>query len=896
MAIQKITEGLTGAEAAQLIFDNDNEANELRNHVAGTAYLANQKAVGSDGILYRVKPNVVSTLQVPSLTASDWQPVGGGMADSELRQNTLNPVNSEAVLSKFFHRNGQDFTVHQPARVIPNARFINGAVNENPDYDIYYFLVMRDMVFSNNLPAAADASARAVHFFNGTFDYANRRIDNFFTPGAQTVRKLLTVEEVKALSVNIVFAGVSIHKSFTGNVCEFETKYEPFIKDELFKNYVGFSELPILKIYPNTIVNTGGNVVADANHNTIVVPFENDILFNYKAPTPMMLQYMSESLSMIGQGNLTNQLGGTEVKDYLLVRAGRDVRIKYLRFSVKNTDSTFSFKSDLAGTGRPFTKNFNQKDVLLRWQGETHGDKALTPQGNLVDEVGSLTYFINTHSLQDAVLTVRLSPEHSNMVFLSHDKKRLYSEDIGTNAVSYDMSKLGVGYVGFTLRNAFSSNYFRLDGARRPETDSISAVYNLIDYIDFGAPSGFMGVSGYLQNLVNLVADNGGGTIFVPAGRYQIFASVTWRSGVNLVGEGSNLTIFEILGSQSAFIGSNISNFTYSDFQIDGILQKRNSGSDAYMKGIFQTYLIDVTYKNLIIKNTGATGLGCDFFQSGVVHNVRAFNCGRLVRLTLAHAPGASGIGIGTGSFDRGMEGLIISDCHAHGCGQYGIFVEIQSGDRPTGTTVVGCTAEGNRTGFGVSGSDSTAFIGCHAFNNHHAGFAYDTGTMGSGSTTGLRPKYIGCSAKENGRNIPDGYPEYLGQKNGYGWYILGSYDGIELTSCNSFGNLKSGLIAVDGAQNMYINGGSFFENGEDGIEINGRVDKFKISPSVVENNVRDGISLNGEITNGFIKDSVITHNTNGINRKGGTLDNVIIKDNLVYQNSVNDLVGVTQS
>lgn len=75
--MKQITAGMRGQEAAGIILENDNEANELRNWAAGT-YTRNQKAVIAGGVLMRVKPSVASTTQDPSdPTQTHWEMVGG---------------------------------------------------------------------------------------------------------------------------------------------------------------------------------------------------------------------------------------------------------------------------------------------------------------------------------------------------------------------------------------------------------------------------------------------------------------------------------------------------------------------------------------------------------------------------------------------------------------------------------------------------------------------------------------------------------------------------------------------------------------------------------------------------------------------------------------------------
>lgn len=421
--------------------------------------------------------------------------------------------------------------------------------------------------------------------------------------------------------------------------------------------------------------------------------------------------------------------------------------------------------------------------------------------------------------------------------------------------------------------------------------DKILSSNSEINVVYYGAKDG-EDITEVLEEILKSLSKQGGGNIYIPKGTYKFKRPVTWKSKVNLRGDGIGLTILKPTSDLSVFVGSDISDFTMKDFTIDGDEQQKNS-TVAYAKGIFQTKLTNVTYRDLEIKNTSATGLGVDFFISGVIDNVRCDNCGRDGDLSApSGAAGCSGIGIGVGGFSRGNETLTISNCHCNNCKQNGIFIEAQTGgdgQTVSGSVVIGCTAEGNRIGFGISGGDSTQFIGCVAYGNHHAGFAYDAGTMG-GSSSGIRPKFIGCVAKSNGQNTPEDYPEYMGQENGFGWYILKDFGGVELIGCNSLKNKKSGIEIVNGISRLNIDGGEISENGEHGINLNGSISEFRIYPLSIRYNGGDGIRINASLSKGLIKGISITKNNNGINKtESGNVGDAIINENFVYGNTVTD-------
>lgn len=540
-----------------------------------------------------------------------------------------------------------------------------------------------------------------------------------------------------------------------------------------------------------------------------------------------------------GSSNIGDELGpsnDTSVTDF--IKIGGNVLLSAIQVSVIQTTS---------GTATGVVLYDSSKNPIKGYSFQ--GSVKKTIQAELIDFPGN-TYYLRT--------TIMTSDKSALSVKIKEDLSEGIVPDINRRIVNLE--------------------------------DNIASSDDEINIIHYGAKDG-EDITDALEKVLKSLS-NKGGNIYIPKGTYKFKRPVTWKSKVNLRGDGIGLTVLKPTSDLSVFIGSDISDYTMKDFTIDGNEQKKN-GTVAYAKGIFQTKLTNVTYRDLEIKNTSATGLGVDFFISGVIDNVRCDNCGRDGDLSAPQgAAGCSGIGIGVGGFNRGNETLMISNCHCNNCKQNGIFVESQSGgdgQTVSGTIVIGCTAEGNRIGFGVSGGDSTQFIGCSAYSNHHAGFAYDSGTMG-GSSSGSRPKFIGCISKSNGQSIPEDYPDYMGQENGFGWYILKDFGGIELIGCNSLKNKKSGIEIVNGISRLNIDGGEISENGEHGINLNGNISEFRITPLSVRYNGGDGIRINASLSKGLIKGISITKNNNGINKtENGNIGDAIISENFVYGNTISD-------
>lgn len=552
---------------------------------------------------------------------------------------------------------------------------------------------------------------------------------------------------------------------------------------------------------------------------------------------------------------------------------------------------------------------YTVKNLIPSNLGTLQIHKAQNNTGEVVDEANYIMYKLEHSKISNGKLVISVPTTYPFINVFDSNNNFIRSISIQPTIENViDLNTIGGSYIIFSFSStSTASGWFSLNYSK----NNSEPIYNFLDYdYLYGGKKNRLSQHVTIQSLVDEINKNGAGTIYFPAGTYSLAESIVMKSNVSIKGDGEHLTIFKPRGRVPAFIGGNkndytsaITNVNFCDFSIDGELQSLSSTPyNSDIKGIHIVFLKNVTFRNLLIKNTGATGLGCDFFQSGLIENVRAENCGRLVDLTASSAPGASGIGIGTGAFMEGIETLTISNCHAINCGQNGIFIERQfqsngsfETDHPVGTMVIGCTVRGCRIGFGTSGNDNLTFIGCTAYGNHHANFAYDIGTMNRTGSFGKFVKFIGCISKKAGKFMPENYPLYSGDSNGYGWYIKGNYDGIELTNCDSTENLKDGFFVKAGIKNMYINGGRFADNGENGINLNGSINKFKISPSVVENNTLDGLRINGNMTNGLIKDSIYTLNKSyGINKVSGTLTNVITKDALIYGNTVGQSNDIT--
>ena len=191
-----------------------------------------------------------------------------------------------------------------------------------------------------------------------------------------------------------------------------------------------------------------------------------------------------------------------------------------------------------------------------------------------------------------------------------------------------------------------------------------------------------------LNALVTLVHDAGGGTIYLPKGVYMLDSPILWQSNVSLRGEGMGLAILKT--RQAAGVGEGFAairgltffkddpyvNCTFEQFTIDGE-EMQITEYTSWPKGINIHFMSNCVFRDIEIRNTCATGLGVDHLRNSVVDHVVCINCGRSwTGNGVEQNVGGAGIGIGSNCMEG--ESLIVQNCVADGCGNYGIFFEKQ--------------------------------------------------------------------------------------------------------------------------------------------------------------------------------------------------------------------------
>lgn len=398
------------------------------------------------------------------------------------------------------------------------------------------------------------------------------------------------------------------------------------------------------------------------------------------------------------------------------------------------------------------------------------------------------------------------------------------------------------------------------------------------------------------QDAIDFLASNGGGTLYIPKGKYVFKSTVYWKSKVSMVGDGVGSTIFYVEGVifslfRNTFGAPNgsgtdadfLEDCRFENLEIDLIGLSETAGS-VEGKAFFILYMRRARFHNLLLKNTIGTALGCDFLTDTVISNVVVDRAGR--NFTAANTGGQSGIGIGSCAIPN--EPVIVTNCHVYNCGNYGIFVETQhnpSGVKSQNARIVDCYVDGNRIGIGNKGSGATLISNNSIINSTTHGVHFTQLVKGD--------MVFNNKITHNG---------------GSGVQIEGDYFGDVIVANNIIhSNAIAGVRVMrnqkpEKVRNVEILGNVIFDNGSNGVWLQGQIIGFKVSNNTIYNNGKNGVSsqtsavaMETEITSGLILGNLIYDNQAVKTQITGIrFSSTVISDSLKI--GENHIIGYTPS
>lgn len=205
--------------------------------------------------------------------------------------------------------------------------------------------------------------------------------------------------------------------------------------------------------------------------------------------------------------------------------------------------------------------------------------------------------------------------------------------------------------------------------------------------------------------------------------------AVRWRSGVGIATHGTHSVTFLSDTNSTPFYAAydygGLVDCHFDSLVVDGAAQSPGIYATKY-KGIFFQDCTNCSWKDVLVRNTWATGFGCDFLV-GCFVRVVGRNCGRGIKelgIDPLTTSGGSGVGIGTGKY---LVEDSVYDVEGHDCGFHGVFFEWQVGMPHSFSRGmrVRARATGNHTGFRDCGCDGlTAEV--IATGNTYAGILHD--------------------------------------------------------------------------------------------------------------------------------------------------------------------------
>lgn len=212
---------------------------------------------------------------------------------------------------------------------------------------------------------------------------------------------------------------------------------------------------------------------------------------------------------------------------------------------------------------------------------------------------------------------------------------------------------------------------------------------------DYGVIPGSSDNTDAMQDLIDLVYENGGGVIWIPVGIYKfdsvassynmtdnITTLLEAKSHVSILGESLSGSVLKVTGNtpqgaglfcqNSVHSGEILEGCSYQNFTVDmseaSLTTYTHRGKAFYYSGIK-----DCVFRDLRLISAPSTSLGIDMLDNVVIDSIYVYEGGRQ---WTDGGNGGAGIGIGTGKWQN--ENYIIRNCVCDSCGHFGIFLEDQ--------------------------------------------------------------------------------------------------------------------------------------------------------------------------------------------------------------------------
>lgn len=205
-----------------------------------------------------------------------------------------------------------------------------------------------------------------------------------------------------------------------------------------------------------------------------------------------------------------------------------------------------------------------------------------------------------------------------------------------------------------------------------PSSGSQDVINTALDYI-CGLSSGTGGVLQLTEGVFNTSASIGPGHL---CNNLEIRGVGIGKTVI----KSGNSAYSTIQDTSTYSSGSPLTNFVVHDITFDRSADTKDG--NIARKAIFIKYMRNTHIYNVQTLNSGATAIGIDFLDGGLINDDWCTSCG-----TTGTSTGNSAIGVGTGGF--GLEPVIISNNHATNSGLADVLIENQSTGTNSGSFIV---------------------------------------------------------------------------------------------------------------------------------------------------------------------------------------------------------------